>query len=275
MRVYFMAKILMIIQIILLVSCATQKTDELTIEQKKAQLYYDRGTQLLLSQEYTAALDFLLKAEKFDNSRSDIENNLGMAYYFKERYQEAIRHLKRSLELDPNNNDARNNLASLYFNLKKYDLAEKHYLIITNKLTYQKQFRVFYNLSLIAQKKGDLALAKEYLIKSLKEKSDYCIANLKLGQLEEEATNYQKALKLYKKSIQGTCYNYPAPHYYLGSLYLKLGNVLIAQEEFHTLIEKFSDSYFANLAKLRLKELSSYQLEDHHLSSEKINNKRL
>lgn len=263
---------LITISLVFLVSCASSdKNPKLTVAQKKAGLYYDHGTAFLVGQKYTEALDYLLKAVKSDPTRSDIHNNLGMAYYFKERPQKAMYHLKKSIEIDPKNDDARNNLASLYFNLKKYDLAEKEYLKITNGLIYKNQFRVYYNLALIAQTKGKHNQVKMYLNKSLKEKSDYCIANLKLGQIEQNELNYKKALDHYKKARTGTCYNYPAPHYYLGTLYLQLGNLISAQESFHTLRDRFSNSYYAKMANLRLKELNQYEIKSQQTSKNDAN----
>ena len=261
-----------------LVSCASQNsTDELTVAQKKAQLYYDHGTALLIDKKYTEALDYLIQASQLNPDRSDIQNNLGMAYYFKKSYKNAEKHLKKALDLNPKNEDARNNLASLLFNQHRYREAQQEYLKVTKNLVYNKQYRIYYNLALLAQKFGQPDMAINYLKKSLQEKNDYCVANLKLGQLEQNNLNYQQALKHYKKARMGTCYKYAAPHYYLGSLYLQLGNIIAAQEAFHTLIDKFSDSYYAKMAKLRLKELHKFDLKKDPQLSKKLshqNNKR-
>ena len=257
-----MKRVLLTTILLMFVACASQnKPEELTVAQKKAQLYYDHGTALMIDHKYTEALDYLIKAAQFNPDRSDIHNNLGMAYYFKQSYKNAEKHLKKALEIDPKNEDARNNLASLLFNQHRYKEAQREYLQITKNLIYRKQYRVYYNLALLAQKFGQKDQAKYYLLKSLKEKDDYCVANLKLGQLEQNNLNYQQALKYYKKARIGTCYKYAAPHYYLGSLYLQLGNVIAAQEAFHTLVENFSNSYYAKMAKLRLKELHQFNLE--------------
>ncbi len=166
-------KLFILLMLLFCISCASNKgAPELTVEEKKAQLFYDHGTAYLVNKKYTEALDYLLKANKSNPNRSDVHNNLGMAYYFKERPKQAIRHLKRALDIDPKNDDARNNLASLYFNLKKYNAAQKEYLHILNNLVYKKQFRVYYNLALLAEKRGQNKQAKQYLYKSLKEKSD-------------------------------------------------------------------------------------------------------
>ena len=256
-----------------LFSCSSNKSHELSVKHKKAKLHYQHGTGKLINREYTAALDHLLKAEKFNSEDSKIQNNLGMAYYFKGELRLAETHLLMSIGLDGKNSDARNNLASLYYNQKKYSKAEKQYRIIAKDLVYNKQFRVLYNLSLIELKKDRVNEAKILLNKSIAEKKDYCIAHLKLGQLEESEHQYQKALSHYRSAISGNCYNYPAPHYYLGNLYIQLQKPIAAQQKFRTLLRKFPDSHYAKISNFKLKEIRDMEFSKLNPPTKTINRK--
>jgi Tfp pilus assembly protein PilF len=229
--------------------------DKMTTEEKKAELYYDHGTSKLMSKDYTEALDYLLKARDLEPKSSKIHNNLGMAYYFKGESNNAVKHLKLAVEYDEKNADAKNNLASLYFNLGKIQDAERLYHQILKNLVYKKQYRIYYNLALISLKKGQNFKAKDYLKQSIKEKDDYCIAHLKLGQLEEKSFQFKTAMKHYKDAVNGVCYDFPASHYFLGQLYSKLNDNKNAEAEFRTIMDKFKTSQFAAFAEKRLHEL--------------------
>ena len=51
--------------------------------EKKTKLYYGQGTEMLVKKEYSKALEYLLEAQKLDPKDSEIQNNLGMAYFSK------------------------------------------------------------------------------------------------------------------------------------------------------------------------------------------------
>ena len=125
----------------LLVGCSSAERD---MQEKKANVYFTRGTSELVNGNYTQALDSLIKAEQLSDKRSDIKNNLGMAYYFKGDKATAVRKIKEALKLDEKNTDARSNLASIYLEAKKYKTARKYYKEILKDLTYPKQFQKFY-----------------------------------------------------------------------------------------------------------------------------------
>ncbi|MEK6626462.1 MAG: tetratricopeptide repeat protein, partial [Bdellovibrionota bacterium] len=241
---------------LLLTACGSTKK-ELTDVERKAELYYSRGTQLLIEKHYTEALDALSKAYDLTPNDSRILNNLGMAYYFKGKLVLAEQHLTKSLELDGKNSDARNNLASLYYTQGRLDEAKKNFQQIVEDLVYQHQYRTYYNLALIALSQKQVADAIRYLEKSLKERSDYCSAYFKLGEIYREKHSFNTALENFKEAYKGECYNDPAPLYEQGITLTMMRKNDLAKEKFNEIMERFSQSQYAPLATLQLKKLDS------------------
>ena len=81
----------------------------------KTKLYYGQGTEMLVKKEYSKALEYLLEAQKLDPKDSEIQNNLGMAYFSKKRSEKGKISFIKAVELDPKNSNARNNYASILF----------------------------------------------------------------------------------------------------------------------------------------------------------------
>lgn len=178
-----MHKICILIFITFLVtSCSTTDKNKKSPMEKKADLYYSHGTEKLVKREYTAALKFLLQAEKLKPRNAKVQNNLGMAYFFKGQENKAIEHLTKSIRFDPKNSDAKSNLASVLFKQGKMKQAKRLYLEVTKDLIYKHQYRVLYNLAMIHMKQNEIQETIKYLNRSINEKSDYCIAHFQLGE---------------------------------------------------------------------------------------------
>lgn len=228
----------------LLTSCATGRPTK-TEKEKKAELYYGYGTSNLINKKYTEALTNLMEAAKYDPEDSRIQNNLGMAFYFKKDKKSAIRHIRRAIKLDEKNNDAMVNLASIYYNDKNYRAARKYYEKVRKSLTYKNQFRVLYNLALIEFKTGNSVKALTHLEESLSENEDYCPSHFLKGRIYEVKRDYNQAYESYRKSYHGPCYNNPAPHFKTGVMLVKKGDFLKARLKFNEIMERFSTSIYS------------------------------
>jgi Tfp pilus assembly protein PilF len=248
---------------LLLTSCASSNNEpaEKTTEQKKAEIYYGQGTNDLVKKNYSQALINLVKAREFDPNDSLIRNNLGMAYYFRERPELAEKELLKAIDLDKKNSDARVNLGTIYMEKNRLKEARIQYEATLQDLTYQNQFRNYYNLAILALKEGDRAEAFEYLFKSIKEKAEYCQAHFKLGELYTEEYKFQQALASFQESGKGTCVTEPAPHYQQALALMNLSRFDEAKIKFKEIIEKFPKTPFKSLASLQLKKISSEQGE--------------
>ncbi|MBI2522177.1 MAG: tetratricopeptide repeat protein [Bdellovibrio sp.] len=252
---------------LILAACGSTKK-ELTEIERKAELYYSHGTKLLIEKHYTEALDALSKAYALTPNDSKVLNNLGMAYYFKGKMQLAEEHLKRSLELDNKNSDAKNNLASLFYTQGRLDEAKKSYQQILEDLVYQHQYRTYYNLALISLKQKQVGEAIIYLEKSLKERSDYCSAYYKLGEIYREKHSFNTALENFKEAYKGECYNDPAALYEQAVTLTMMRKNELAKEKFNEVCERFSQTQYAPLAMVQLKKLNADSEEN--VASQKI-----
>ncbi|MCY4524401.1 MAG: hypothetical protein OXB84_06655, partial [Halobacteriovoraceae bacterium] len=88
-----------VIILLVLTGCGSVATKKKSLSEQKADLFYSHGTQKLVAKEYTEALDYLIKANAISPWDSRINNNLGMAYFFKKKNNKAMTHLKKALEI--------------------------------------------------------------------------------------------------------------------------------------------------------------------------------
>lgn len=235
--------------IILLTSCASNQNSDLSQNEKKAEIFYTYGTQALVQKNYTDALDNLLKAYEINPKDSKLNNNLGMAYFFKGRSDKAIEYLKKAIELDSKNSDAKNNLASIYFNLEQYALAKELYVEVLNDLVYQNHFRVLHSLALISIHERNFPEAEKYLHESISENIDYCAAHYTYGKLELSRGHIDEAINHLKNANKGTCFSEQAPIIALAQTYYETGKLDLAKAKFLEYIERFPTGSYAKEAQ--------------------------
>lgn len=226
-------------------------------EKKKAELYYQHGTEKLVNKDYTQALDLLLKSLQLNPQDAKTENNLGMAYYFKKQIGKAKEHLAKAIKLDPKNSDARNNLASIYLETGEYNLAEVEFQKILDDLLYTTQYTTYYNLALVNLKKNKTNVAVEYLKKSLKENEDYCPSYYLLGGVYKNQYRYKDALDMFRRGTRGACYNNPAPIYEQAMIQIEMNDFRQAKEKLDEIIEKFPGTNYQIMASEKVKELKN------------------
>jgi len=236
-------------------ACSTGGQKVMSPEDRKTEIYYTHGTQALIDKDYTSALLHLRQAAELDPKDSKVQNNLGMAYFFKEQTEKAIEHLKRAIELDNKNSDARVNLAGIYYSQKRYQLALQEYFEVSKDLVYQNQFRTYYNMALIFEKLNKTAEAREYLAKSIKENENYCPAYFFEGKMNEKIKQYKDALRSFEKATIGQCFEEPAPHFAQAKMLEKLNRIVEAKDKYRMIMEKFSRTPYFALAVNELKIL--------------------
>ena len=256
--------ILLTISALLFFSCASGSTQKQE-RQEKALLYYSQGTQKLYEKKYTSALDYLLQAVALVDDRSDIHNNLGMAYYFKKQNDKAIEHINQAIKLDERNSDARNNLATIYFEMKEYDKAQEQYLILKKDLTYSGLNQVYYNMAKMQQEKGNNAQAKEYFLLSIEERPDSCASLFELGLMEFKERKYNKAAGYFNSAYRGVCYQNAAPLYYHGLTLLRMKKYIEGKEKFELMQERFPESRYAVLALEQLQKIDKNKIPEDQL----------
>jgi tetratricopeptide (TPR) repeat protein len=222
------------------------------------------------------ALSNLLQAYELQPNRSDINNNLGMAYYFKNEKIIAMKYILKALELDPKNSDARSNLASFYMEEKKWEEAKKLYEIVLKDLTYNKISLTYYNLGKIELAQNNFDRAQEYFVKSLKEDENSCASSYHLGLISFKKKDFPTAAKHFKNSYYGQCYNNELPVYYHGITLEKMGDFDGARLKFREIIERFPKSEYAqkSLRMIDLIDQNSATTMPKALSKDHVNEKK-
>jgi type IV pilus assembly protein PilF len=264
-------KFFIILALVTVQSCATNDTPpERTVEEKKADLYYEQGTKELINANYQEALANLLKARELNPIDSKTRNNLGMAYYFRNKINLAIDEIQAAIKIDSKNTDAKLNLAAIYLEKNKLPEAKKLLDECNEDLTYPSLFRVHYNLAMVSLKEGDRKNAFNELELSIKEKEDFCLSHFKLGELYSEEYRFKEAYASYKNSIKGTCVNDPAMHFGLAQSLVNLNRNNEAIKKYNEIIEKFPKSNFSVLSHKELAHLKWSDSETRETKKDEI-----
>tara|TARA_Y100000768_G_scaffold389008_1_gene390136 strand:+ start:3206 stop:4027 length:822 start_codon:yes stop_codon:yes gene_type:complete len=245
-----------LIILILLAACASSEKNTLSKTEKKAEVYYNQGTRGLVEKNYSAAIRNLVEAYKLKPEDSRIRNNLGMAFFFKKKPKLALGHLKKAVELDPKNTQAILNLATVYMEVGQYDLAEKNFKVVLDDLTFEQQFRTYYNLGVLSLKKNDNRQAQNFFRQAVSENEAYCPAHFQLGQIYYRGARYEDALSSFKNASKGVCYENPEPIYYSALTHIKLDQVASAKEKLEDIIGRFQGSPIAKSAQKQLRTLN-------------------
>lgn len=265
-----MSKIIFnLIVLTFLVSCSS--TSKRTNDEKRAEIYYNHGTNALVEKRYTDALRYLLESDSIYSKSDKTKNNLAMAYFFKNKPELAKKYFLESLKLNPKNSDARNNLASILLNQKNYKKALSHYITVSKDLLYRHQYRTFYNIALIYKAQGKISSAIKYLKKSVEEKRDYCPASFHLAAIFESAGDYPRALKAYSDSSTGTCFKKsPITLFKKAKLLQKMGKVNESISAYNKILENFPKSKYSPMSSVELKKLESETKEMSDLERAKL-----
>lgn len=257
----------------LALSCSSNSHKEPSQDERKAKLYYQHGTANLVHKDYTGALELLLKAYEINPDDSKVNNNLGMAYYFKRSWEKAEEHLKKAIDLDEKNSDARNNLASLYFERKDYDKAQQEYQKVLKDLVYRHQYRTYYNLALIHLKQGQRLKAIDLLKKSYEENNDYCPSSYQLGMIYKRSYHFSEALKWFQEGSKGTCYSQPAPHFEQAEAMVNLEMYERASQKYREIQERFPKSRYSTMALSQLERINNNSIEKKNKSKQIVKKK--
>jgi tetratricopeptide (TPR) repeat protein len=154
---------------------------------------------------------------------------------------------------------------------KKYNESQMQFETVLNDLTFEGQFKTYFNLGILSLRLNNQLKAINYFKQSLDESSTYCPSNYQLGNIYFKMGQFEKALKNYKAASKGTCYDSPGPHYKQAISYMELRKYDFAQEKLNEVIERFSNqaSYQA-LANKKLKEVRKLKNLESRFEDESI-----
>jgi type IV pilus assembly protein PilF len=235
---------------IVLVGCATGNS--LSVREKKADIYFNAGTEDLRAGRNTEALSSLLQAVKLMPDSPNYWNNLGLAYNGKKEFLKAEESWKKALSVDSEFTDAKVNLGSLYLNQKKLRESELLFRDALKDLVYPHAAQIHYNLSLLYSQWKKAPLVEQQLRLAVKNNDSFCPAWYLLAKIEKDRGDFVSAEKSFTKAVSGTCFNNPEVHYEISSLHLKNKEMVKAKAKLIEIIQLFPQSDWAKKAEITL-----------------------
>ncbi|MGB5156102.1 tetratricopeptide repeat protein [Desulfobacterium sp. N47] len=239
---------------ILFISCADNK-----LLKRQGEARRDVGEAYMNQNDYTAALNELLEAEKLYPNDHHLHNDLGLVYMAKDRLQLAVDHFKKAIELKPDYAPAINNLGTAYLALKDWNSAISCFEKVYKNLLYATPHYPLTNLGWAYYNKNDFALAEKYYKQALKIEPNYSIAlhglgltYLKMGNAPEAVIYLEKAMK-YSPWV-------PERYFDLAKAYEKLEQYDKAIECYYNIIKISQNNDLSLQAE---KEISRLKAQDH------------
>ncbi len=154
-------------------SAATQRARTFT---ELAAAYYERG-------QYKIALDELRKAIAADSNFGPAYNVYGLVYMELTEDKLAEANFRRAIELNPADSSSRTNLGWFLCTRGQYDAGLAQFTEALSNPLYAQPEKAMLNAGLCAEKKGDLLLAENSMVKALKLQPDNPQTILKLANL--------------------------------------------------------------------------------------------
>ena len=222
-------------------------------DNEAAQLHLRLGTSYMNSSNYPQALNELLIAEKLDSTDAVIQNNLGLAYYFRGRPDLAEQHLRKAVSLKNDYTDAKNNLGRVLIDLDNAKEAVTVLSAASSDLTYPYPEKPLLNLGMAYFAIGNLSAATDSLKKSIQYQRDNCLAQSFLGRVFYEQKIFDKAAEQLDKAA-GFCLKsqYDEPNYYGALSYYQVGQKSKAEARLQEIINLYPNGKYSSKAKSML-----------------------
>jgi type IV pilus assembly protein PilF len=233
-------------------ACASVSTEN----EETAKLHLKIGTAHLNNENYPQALSELLTAEELDTENPIIQNNLGLAYFFRERYDLAEIHIRKALKLEPKYSDARNNLSRLLIERGRYEEAIHEATIVTQDLTYINPEKPLINIGMAQFKLRQFDAARKTLQKAIDFQRDNCLAHSFYGRSLFELKDFRRASEALDQAA-GFCQRslFDEPQYYSALSYYQLGDRPKAEARLEGLIKIYPNGKYTDKAKTMLETI--------------------
>jgi type IV pilus biogenesis/stability protein PilW len=238
----------------LLLSLALSACSSTQKQVEEAELHMRIGTSFLSQGNYPNALRELLIAEKLDPKSALVQNNLGLAYFWRERLDLSAKHLRRAVELNPEFTEARNNYARVLIELTRYDQAIAELKTVLSDLTYGDPAKAWVNLGMAYFRKGDYGTAKEKFAQAVQINRDHCLGQtlygrslLELKQFEAAAHALDNAVVICRPA------QFDEPYYFSGLTYYRLGRTSSAVARMEEVLKLYPNGLYAKRAESMLK----------------------
>jgi len=131
-----------------------------------------------------------------------LQDDLGLAYYYKGEQDLAIRHFKKALALKDDYMPARNNLGNAYAEKREWDKAIEQYEVVSSDLLYATPYYPLSNLGFAYYQKKEYDLSEKYYLKALKLRRDFVRALQGLAKTYMATGRVLEAIDRLEKAIE-------------------------------------------------------------------------
>lgn len=210
---------------------------------EKAMECYHKGFQLIEAELYEEAIPILQEGLKYgvaSNIRSNLHQELALAYSNLGKYEIAVRYCYNGLGENPQNHVLGYNLGVLLYDNNDYEQAEKAFKQVISKMetTHNLNNDILYSsygyLGCIQLSKQEYVNAENSFQRSLKITPN-SLAFLGLGDVYREQEDYAKSVEYYEKGILYEPHRLSniKRYYQLGMVSVKAGFIDKAKEAFN------------------------------------------
>ncbi len=193
-----------------------------------------------------AALREVTQALELDPDYPEAHMLAGIIYMGREGYVDAAAHFQEALRLRPEYLDAQNNLGATYLAMGRWDDAIPIFEKLAGNALYKSPGLALNNLGWAYYNKTDLKKARFKFLEAI------AYNNLAMVQIDEG--RLEKAKKTLERGIK-RCKSYAEPHFHLGRVAHRQGDLEGARKHFGRCLELAGDSHLADRCEQRLKAL--------------------
>lgn len=195
----------------------------------EANFYTKLGVSNLVSQNYTEALRFLLEAEKRDPNNAELQNALGLSYYYKGEYKLAVDAYKKAVELKPDFSEASNNLGATYAAIGQYDNAIAAFDVALKNILYDTPERAWLNKgdAYAARLNSKMAMqsyekAVNLAMPKAQSRDVVCVTYNRMAQVNIRDKRFVDAVRALQSAVK-LCPKYSEPYFQLSNAYSRMG----------------------------------------------------
>ncbi len=222
--------------------------------QDDAQVHYILGLSYLREQNFTAALNQFMLAEKKAPRRADIQGALAQAFQLKKAYPDAEKHYLLAVEYSQQDPQYQNNLAALYLDMQRWDDALAYFRKASGNLLFNSPEVAFAGAGFAHFQKGDYLGAVIDYKEAIARDPRYVPAHFRLGEAYYALDKNDLAIEAYRDALT-LAPDFAPAHYKLALSYMKERETEKAAESFREVLRLAPESEWAKPSRDYLKLL--------------------
>lgn len=225
-------------------------------EEDRSRLLLRMGVSQMEAGDFPNALRTMLEAEKLNPDDAVIQNNLGLAFFYRDRLDMAEKHLRLAVTKSPEYTEAANNLGRILSERGKNTEAIALLRKAQTDLTYAKPAKISVNLGIALFRHRQFEEAREQFRKTLEYGRDNCLAQSYLGRTYFETKDYKNAAETLDRAVSFCkASQFDEPHYYSALAFYQLGQKEQAESRLEEVSKIYSQGKYTEQAKTMLETI--------------------